>query len=95
MGKYEEKEKNGKYPCLYDVFDLGDRVKRLYNDKYGKSREYKGIILAIDNNAIEIYWDTKDGKYCPDDTDIYFTHCDLEEIFKGNEKYSPIKKYNE
>ena len=50
------------YPSLYDAFDLGDRVKRIYKDKDGKEREYRGIVLAIDDNSIEVYWDTKDGK---------------------------------
>ena len=80
------------YPSLYDAFDLGDRVKRIYKDKNGKNKEYKGIVLAIDNNGIEIYWDTRDGKYNPDDRDIAFTNCSINEIFKGNEKYTPIEK---
>ena len=40
MKKYGEKER---YPCLYDAFELGDRVKRIYRDGNGK-KEYKGII---------------------------------------------------
>ena len=58
-----KKKKNKNYPSLYDEFDLGGRVKRIYKDKNGKNKEYKGIILAIDDNGIEIYWDTRDGKY--------------------------------
>jgi len=87
--------KNGKeinYPSLYDAFDLGDRVKRIYKDKNGKNKEYKGIVLAIDNNGIEIYWDTRDGKYRPEDIEIAFTNCSINEIFQGNEKYTPIEK---
>ena len=61
-------------------------------DKNGKNNEYKGIILAIDNKGIEIYWDTKDGKYRPKDMDIAFTNCPINEIFKGTEDYTPIKK---
>ena len=80
------------YPSLYDAFDLGDRVKRIYKDKNGKYKEYKGLVLAIDDNGIEIYWDTRDGKYNPDDMDIAFTNCSINEIFKGNEKYTPIEK---
>ncbi len=80
------------YPSLYDAFDLGDRVKRIYKDKDGKEREYRGIVLAIDDNSIEVYWDSKDGKYRPRDMDLAFTNCQIKEIFKGNEKYTPIVK---
>jgi len=80
------------YPSLYDAFDLGDRVRRIYKDKDGKEKEYRGIVLAIDDNSIEVYWDTKDGKYRPNDMDIAFTNCQIKEIFKGNEKYTPIEK---
>ena len=88
--------KNGKkdYPSLYDAFELGDRVKRTYRDDNGRNKEYKGIVLAIDDKCIEIYWDTKDGKYRPNDMDIAFTNCPVNEIFQGNEKYSPIEKDN-
>jgi len=92
MKGYEEKGENGYYPSLYDKFDLGDRVVRSYTDKYGVKKLYKGIILAIDKNGMEIYWDTENGKYRPNEMDIAFTHCELEEIFNGNEEYSPIKK---
>jgi hypothetical protein len=84
-------EKKG-HPSLYDAFDLGDRVKRLYKDSYGNNKEYKGIVLAIDKKGMEIYWDTEDGKYKPGEMNIDFTHLELEEIFKGSNKYSPIKK---
>jgi len=80
------------YPSLYDAFDLGDRVKRVYKDKDGKNREYRGIVLAIDDNSIEVYWDTKDGKYRPNDMDLAFTNCQIKEIFQGNGKYTPIVK---
>lgn len=92
MKKNEKKGKVKNYPSLYDTFELGDRVKRTYKDKKGRDKEYKGIVLAIDDNGIEIYWDTKDGKYRPNDMDIAFTNCPINEIFKGNEKYTPIEK---
>jgi len=92
MVKYEEKRTIDDYPSLYDAFELGDRVKRIYKDKKGRNMTYKGIILAIDNDGIEIYWDTKDGKYRPNDMNIAFSHCQIEEIFKGNKEYSPIEK---
>jgi hypothetical protein len=84
-------EKKG-FPSLYDAFDLGDRVKRLYKDIYGKNKEYKGIILAIDRKGIEIYWDTENGEYKPGEMNIDFTYCEIEEVFRGNNKYTPIKK---
>ena len=86
------KRKNKNYPSLYDAFDLGDRVKRIYTDENGHNNEYKGIVLAIDSDGVEIYWDTKDGKYRPNDMDVAFTNCPLHEIFKGNDHYSPLKK---
>ena len=92
MVESKEKKKSKEYPSLYDAFQLGDRVKRNYKDKNGRNNEYKGIVLAIDNKGIEIYWDTKDGKYRPQDMDIAFTNCPINEIFKGTNDYTPIKK---
>lgn len=92
MTKNRGKGKDKNYPSLYDAFELGDRVKRTYKDKNGTNKEYKGIILKIDDNGIEIYWDTRDGKYRPNDMDIAFTNCLINEIFQGNEKYTPIEK---
>ena len=92
--KYKRKKKNQAYPSLYDVFDLGDRVKRIYKDLNGDKIEFKGIVLAIEANSLEIYWDTKDGKYRPDNMNIDFTNCPINEIFTGTKEYSPIKKGN-
>jgi hypothetical protein len=89
-----KKKNEHNYPSLYDAFALGDRVKRLYKDKKGRNKEYKGIILAIDSKGVEIYWDTLNGKYRPRDMEIAFSNCLKNEIFQGNEKYSPIKKDN-
>jgi len=77
---------------LYDVFKLGDRVKRRYKNKSGKSREYEGIVLAIDKDNVEIYWDTIDGKYMPNEMNINFTNCSKYDIFKGSENYTSIEK---
>ncbi len=77
---------------LYDVFKLGDRVKRRYKNKSGKSREYEGIVLAIDKDNVEIYWDTIDGKYMPNEMNINFTNCSKYDIFKGSKNYTPIEK---
>ena len=92
MIKFRMKGKSKNHPSLYDAFQLGDRVKRVYKDKNGKNREYRGIVLAIDEKGIEIYWDTKDGKYRPQDMNIAFTNCPINEIFSGTDEYSPIKK---
>lgn len=80
------------YPSLYEAFDLGDRVKRIYKGEDGKYTEYKGIILAIGKDSLEIYWDTMDSKYRPENIDIGFTNCQVDEIFKGSNVYSPIIK---
>ena len=88
----KNKEKIKRYPSLYDAFKLGDRVKRRYKDENGKSKEYMGIILAIDKENIEIYWDTLNGEYRPDNMDVTFTNCSVKDIFNGNKHYSSIKK---
>jgi hypothetical protein len=80
------------YPSLYETFVLGDRVKRIYKSGDGKYIEYKGIILAINKNSLEIYWDTVDGKYRTENIDLDFTNCQVDEIFKGSSVYSPILK---
>lgn len=92
MNKKSFKKKIEHYPSLYDTFELGDRVKRIYKDKDGKNKEYKGIVLAIDKNSIEIYWDTIDGKYRPENMNIAFSNCQIKEIFTGTERYSSIEK---
>lgn len=97
MVKGDIMSKNGKdkdsYPSLFDAFCLGDRVRRTYKDKKGsKSQEYRGTILAIANESIEIYWDTLNGKFRPTGMNVTFTECPVYEIFNGNEHYSPIEK---
>jgi len=89
MKKCEEKKD---FPSLYDCFELGQRVERSLKNKNGEIKVYKGIILAIDNEGMEIYWDTKDGRYLSEETDFGFCHCKIQEIYKGSSKYSPIKK---
>lgn len=90
--KLRIRDESNNYPSLYEFFELGDRVKRIYYAKNGQNKIYKGIILAIDENGVEIYWDTKNGKYRPEDMDIAFTKCPIAEIFEGTNEYSPIKK---
>lgn len=89
---FGHKKKKTKYPSLYDVFNLGDRVKRVMVDGVGNHREYKGIVLAIEEKSMEIYWDTKDGEYRPGEIDLAFTNCAVDEIFDGKEHSSPIKR---
>jgi len=84
-------KKKENFPCLFDEFEPGDRVKRIYNDKKEKF-EYKGIVLSIEDNFIEIYWDTMNGKYRPEDMQIAFSNCSIDEIFKGSKFYTPIEK---
>jgi hypothetical protein len=92
MANYNKKGMEKKYPSLYEAFELGDRVKRIYKNKNGKKKEYKGIVLAIEESGIEIYWDTLDGKYRPNNMGMAFTSCPIDEIFKGSKEYSPIEK---
>ena len=91
MNQYKKK-KAGNYPSLYDAFNLGDRVRRVYKDKKGKPCEYRGTVLAIDNKYIEVYWDTCNGKFRPEGMGVTFTTCPLYEIFNGNKCYTPIEK---
>jgi len=91
MTNNKTKGKKKDYPSLYDAFELGDRVKRTYHDKKDKY-EYKGIVLAIEDDSMEVYWDTMNGRYRPGDMNVAFTSCQRNEIFKGNDYYTPIKK---
>lgn len=90
--KEDKQKKSEMYPSLYDAFQIGDRVMRVYRDKYGKKTEYKGIVLKIEKEGMEIYWDMEDGKYKPGEMNVSFTHCQVEEIFRGDGDYTAIKK---
>lgn len=92
MFRDKDKKNSNDYPSLYDAFELGDRVKRTYTGEKGDNRTYRGIVLAIKNDGIEVYWDTKDGRYRPVDMDVAFTHCQLEEVYNGTKNYGPIQK---
>jgi hypothetical protein len=52
----------------------------------------EGIIMAMSNNQLEIYWDKIDGIYCSNLLDHDFTLCDFIDVIDGNHEYSPIKK---
>lgn len=87
-----KKLENKIYPSLFEVFQLGDRVKRTFSDNDGNSDEYSGIIMAIYNDSIDIFWDTLNGKYQPQKIKKILDNCNLNDIISGNESYSPIKK---
>lgn len=92
MDKKIDYEKAVKYPSLYEKFQPGDRVFRKMSLTNGKTEEYEGIIMAMDNDKIEVYWDTIDGEYNPSLIDDDFTLCSVDEVMDGNEEYSPIKR---
>lgn len=87
------KKKSKVDPSLYDLFELGDRVMRKYRDESGKYLEFKGIVLAINNSSIEVFWDTLNGISISKDSFVGFTNCEAKEILKGDKNYSPIVKY--
>jgi len=76
---------------LYNHFKPGDRVKRSFQGDAGKSKRYEGIIMSMDHDKMEIYWDKIDGMYCPDLIKNDFTMCSLDEIMNGNYEFSPLK----
>ena len=88
----KEKERFEKDPSLFDYFKPGERVSRSIRDDDGKSMEYEGIIMALDDDRMEIYWDTLDGEYCPEVIEDDFTMCGIDEVLNGSEEYSPIKR---
>lgn len=87
-----KKIKNEKNPSLYELFKLGERVKRKYIDNNGKEIEYSGIIMGIKDDSLEIYWDKINGTYDPKNIECIFDNCQTLDIFNGDENYTPIKK---
>jgi hypothetical protein len=83
--------KHKEFPSLYKNFKPGERVVRSYKNESGEIEEYEGIIMAMDPDYMEIYWDTIDGEYNPDLIMDDFTLCDAKEVYDGNQEYSPIK----
>ena len=86
------KLENKIHPSLFDIFQLGDRVKRTFSDNEGNLQDYSGIIMAIYNDSIDIFWDTINNKYQPEQMEILFENYKMNEIFNGNKNYSSIKK---
>lgn len=91
MNKKENVKSKG-YPSLYDAFKPGQRVIREFKKESGEIEEYEGIIMAMDPEYMEVYWDTIDGEYSPDQINDDFTLCDADEVYNGNREYSPIKR---
>ena len=91
MVKKNLDSKDKQYPSLYDNFRPGERVVRRFTNESGEIEEYEGIIMAMDPDYMEVYWDTIDGEYSPDQIMDDFTLCDAEEVYNGNQEYSPIK----
>jgi hypothetical protein len=77
---------------LYRKFEPGDRVKRTIENENGRKQEIEGIVMAMDHNRLEVYWDTMDGIYCPNDIMEDFTMCDFEEVMYGTHIYSPVRQ---
>ena len=90
--KHPSTDKSKGYPSLYDNFRPGQRVIRQYKKESGDIEEYEGIIMAMDPDYMEVYWDTIDGEYSPIDIADDFTLCNADEVFNGNQEYSPIKR---
>ena len=88
----KKKVEKNKYPSLFELYQLGDRVKRTHINEEGNDEVYSGIILAIKNDSLEIFWDTINGKYKPEEINNMFDNCKTYDIYDGTEKYSPIKK---
>lgn len=87
-----KKIQNKEGHSLFEKYELGDRVKRTYIDKDGNIEYYSGIIMTINNDNIDIFWDTINGKYQPQKIENIFNNCTMNEILNGNENFSSIKK---
>ena len=76
---------------LFRYFHPGERVRRKYKQEKGGKKQYEGIIMTMDHDSLEIYWDTIDGIYCPNIIEKDFTICGFDEVMKGNNTFSPVK----
>ena len=76
---------------LFEYFKPGDRVKR---KTFGKNAvdEFEGLIMSMDNDHLEIYWDTVNGTYCPGSIEEEFTNCSINEALYGTDDHSPLKQ---
>jgi hypothetical protein len=82
---------NKLYSSLFKTFKPGDRVIRKENQQNHNYEIVEGIIMSMDTDFLEVYWDKKNGIYCPEQMDHDFTFCPVDEVVHGNEKFSPIK----
>lgn len=93
MFKKSLMSKKKELPSLYDAFCLGDRVSRVYKDGMGNRAKYEGIVLGITEDEIKVCWDKQKGSRSISEMEsIDFTDCSKEEVFRGNNKFSPIRK---
>ena len=88
----KDKAKNDMYPSLFTQFKPGERVSRTVRNNDGKIKEYEGIIMALSDEKMEVYWDTLDGEYSPFRIKDDFTMCPVDEVLNGRGKCSPIKR---
>jgi hypothetical protein len=92
MIKKQYKDQINQYPSLYDLFEPGERVRRKMKGEQGQTDVIEGIIMAMDSDQMEIYWDTLNGEYTPELIDEDFTLCSVDEVLNGNRECSPIEK---
>ncbi len=84
--------KKKELPSLFEIFQLGDRVKRSYTDKDGNIQVYSGIIMDIYPDSINVFWDKVDDRYILNYFENVFKKLTINDIFNGSNNYSPIKK---
>jgi hypothetical protein len=77
---------------LLRQFKPGDRVKRYYHGEPGSINMYEGIIMTVNHDQLEIYWDKIDGVYCPNLIENDFTICNFDEVRNGNQEFSALKQ---
>lgn len=88
----KDKDRIEKNSSLYNYFKPGERVSRSLRNDHGELEVHEGIIMALDEYRMEIYWDTLDGEYRPELIKKDFTMCPIDEVLSGNNQYSPIKR---
>ena len=84
-------EKNNNL-TLFDLFNLGDRVNVKFINNIGEKEKYSGIVMSINKESIEVFWDKINGRYKPEKNNFTFNTFDIDDILNGNKNFSPIKK---
>ena len=87
-------QKDYGHSSLYSFFSIGDRVKKKHIDKFGNKYKCEGIVLSVNSDFLQIFWDKCNGKYKPYSMDITFSKCSKYEIFRGDEENSATFKVN-